>query len=674
MNTAVNAEPATVANPWPERLNSWHKFSEKFHERGEKIERRYEDERDDAGVVVPGMRRVNMFYSNTTVIKESLYNSLPKPSVNRLHESEFDNEPARVAATIMERGLSYEIHCAPDFDAAIKCSILDRLVPGLGNTWITFHAAEGGKPEHLSVDIVYWRDFIYEPQRTWEAVTWAGRALHIASDVAKARWGDGALVAKKAGNQMVGQVDNAIELGKVCIYQIWDKTTRKVVHLNACGDVLETVEDPYKLADFFPCPKPLIASPPTRKFLPLADYYMAQDQYSGMDVTYARIHLIIEAVKVAGVYDATIPELNRMLGGAENKLIPVDNWAMLADKGGVKGVIDWYPVEVVTQVLTTLTSTYEFQKAQLFEVTGMADIIRGSSNQYETAAAQTMKAQFASVRMNGFQRDVSTFVRDVLRITGEVMTQLYSDEKLSAIVGKLPEADQQFVPQALAILRNDFKSQYSIDIEADSLTQADWALQQGQRMAYVQALTGFLQSAIPAAQAAPALAPLLMQIIKFASVGFKGSSELEGVLDQAMTDLAAEHKMNEEKKAGEPTPQEKEMQMEFKMEQMKIQAKQESDMKKAQADLLLDQQRLAMEQEAQRQQMVIDQQKHEAEMQFLREQNAEKLAFLRERNAIELAQNQQRFEHERIQDQQRLANAEARKDEAAEAALEGDDE
>ena len=407
------------------------------------------------------------------------------------------------------------------------------------------------------------------------------------------------------------------------------------------GDILDEFVDPYKLKDFFPTPKPLIANPPTRKFLPLSDYYMAQDQYTECDILYARINLIIEAVKVAGVYDSSVTEIKRMLGGTENKLIPVDNWAMFAEKGGVKGVIDWYPVETVTQVLQQLVTTFTFLKQELFEVTGMADIIRGASNQYETAAAQQIKAQFASVRMTAFQRDVAFFVRDTLRIMGDVMSQLYSNTKWAKICGNLPDPDMMVLGPALAILRDQFLTMYNIDIESDSLTQADWAMQQQQRLAYVQALAQFLQQALPVAQQIPTLAPMLLTMIKFASVGFRGSTELEGVIDSALGQLAAAAQQGQGQQAP-PSP-----------EQQKAQAQQQQA-----------QQQMQMDAQQHAQDMQFAQEKHAQEMQNNAEKNAQALQFQAQQQAQKIGQSYQTHSQELNQNTldagQEMAHAEAR--------------
>lgn len=630
-------------NPWPRRLDAWKKFSEKLHERGSKIEARYEDERDANNMTVGlnlqdiGGKRVNLFYSNVTVIKESLYNSLPKPDVSRLHKGDWDNEAARVAATIVQRGLTYEVNCAPNFDDAIKAAVLDRLVPGIGQTWVEFHAAKGQMgtpgyiPESISLEIVYWKDFLYEPARNWSKVGWAGRKIQYPIAEAKEKWGDRVTGESQypATTGTISTVEQAMKADTVCILQIWDKRKKTVIHMTEGGHILDETPDPLKLKDFYPFPKPLMAAPPTRYFLPLADYYMAQDQYIEMDILYARINLIIEAIRVAGVYDSTQTGIQRMLGGTENKLIPVDNWALFADKGGLKGTIDWFPVETVATVLQHLVTTYSFIKTQLFEVTGMADIVRGSTNQYETAAAQQIKAQFASVRMNAYQRDTATFVRDTVRIMAEMMCQLYTKEKLSTVCGQLPQTDQQYVDAALAILRNDFMMHYNVSIQADSLTQADWGLEQQQRMTYVQALAQFLTSAVPAAQADPTLQPLLAQMIKFASVGFKGSTELEGTLDHILEQMAQQPPQQDD----EPSPEEK----------------------KAQAEAMKAQQDMQMKEREHQLKMEMMQ----AEMQHKQAMNAAELDYKRVAHAMDLEHEQRKFamqtEHDAVKGAQQLA-------------------
>jgi len=236
-----------------------------------------------------------------------------------------------------------------------------------------------------------------------------------------------------------------------------------------------------------------------------------------------------------------------------------------------------------------------------------------------------------------------------------MMAQLYSNEKLSAVCGLLPKEDQKYTDKAFAILRDDFLSQYSIDVEADSLTQADWGLEQEQRMAFVEVISQYLQSFAGAVETIPEMSPMLAQVIKFATVGFKGASELEGAIDagiKAMTEAQA-------KKAAQPP--------EPSPEQLKAQAA------KAESDARIQE----MQMKAQ-----IAKQQADQELEFMGKKFAGELQFKTQMFAMEMQHKQQianieaqtkqqtaiteqtqnaaRFQQERLQDaeesEQRLAN------------------
>lgn len=583
---------------WTKRLDKSEKFLEGCHTHGRKVYSRYKDSRDEVSSLT---QRANFFFANVNTLKESLFNSMPKPDVQRVQRGDFQDDASRVAANVVARGLTYEIECAKDFDEAISLAIIDRLVPGLGQAWVSFKAdtdetskqvVEGS--EEIMVDHIYWEDFLYEPCRKWSKCGWVARRLHLTKREMEKSYGEDAV--DKAG--MISGDDDSltsveINKDKFCVYEIWDKRTKKVYHVvKGLEKPLKELDDPYKLRNFFPCPRPLMANADTTGFKPVTDYHLAQDQYNQLDVLYGRIQLIIEAMKVVGLYDASNTDIARMLQGAENRLIPVDNWAMHAERGGTRGQIDWYPVEQVATVLQALYSAFEATKAILFEITGMSDIIRGASNPYETKGAQEIKAQFASVRMGAYQRDVAKFVRDVLRIMAEMFTQLYSDKKVMQIIGDLPPADIQHLPAAAQILRSDVLSKYKVNIQTNSLTQADWALEKEQRMELVNTVGQMIGQIAQMSQQVPGLEMLGVQLIKFAIAGYKAGTELEGWIDQQLDEMstkAMEAKNNPQ--PAEPTPEEKKAEAETQKMQMEMQIKQQE----AQMKMQLEQQKMQMD-------------------------------------------------------------------------------
>lgn len=600
---------------WTKRIEKAEKYMNNAVEHGRRVYRRYEDDRESS---VTG-QRVNFFYSNVNILKESLFNSLPKPDVSRVHRGDFQDDVARVAATVVSRGLTYEMQCAKDFKEAIESAIFDRLVPGIGQVWVRFDVdttptevgeddeTTGGDPiagsEQIFVDTVYWEDFLYGPARTWSKVPWVGRRLHLTKAEMAQNYGED--WEQKLGGPTLpddGMTPKEINQGTLEVFEIWDKKTKKVYHIfRGADEPLKEIDDPYQLKGFFPCPKPLIANTTTKAFLPITDYHIAQDQYNQLDVLYCRIQLIVEAIKVAGLYDSSNTGIQRMLTSQENVLIPVDNWAMHAERGGARGQIDWFPVEVVSQVLQSLYAAFEATKAILYEITGMSDIVRGASNQYETAKAQQIKAEFASVRMNGNQRDVAVFVRDILRIMAELMTQLYSDEKMMQIIGQLPPNDMQYLPQAAQVLRDDVLSKYKVDIQTNSLTQADWALEKEQRMELVTTVSQLVGQMSQAAEGSPEMVELGVHLIKFAIAGYKAGTELESWIDtqlDGMAQQALERKNNPE--PPQPSPEEQKaqaemqkMEMEGQLKQQEMQSKMQFEQAKMQMDLQMKQAELA---------------------------------------------------------------------------------
>jgi hypothetical protein len=125
---------------------------------------------------------------------------------------------------------------------------------------------------------------------------------------------------------------------------------------------------------------------------------MIQDQYQELDTINNRVSMLLQACKVVGVYDQSASGVSRMLTeGFDNQLIPVDNWAMFAEKGGLKGQVDWLPLDVVVDALTQLITNRDLIKAQIYELTGISDIVRGATKASETLGAQEIKSKFASI-------------------------------------------------------------------------------------------------------------------------------------------------------------------------------------------------------------------------------------------------------------------------------------
>jgi len=616
---------------WFNALELSKKEMAKWQDRGEKIVKRFRDERSEFG---GSNRKYNILWSNIRTLLPAVYAKKPKAECERRHK---DADPVgRVASEVLQRALQYEIDQYTDFDSGLRHSILDRLLPGRGVAWVRFEPAyEPGKPEDVGetqitddvepemantlqyecspVDYVYWKDFRHSPARTWEEVTWVARRVYMSKEEGVERFGDD-FKTIPLSHEPIGTEElkrdgvNTENMKKAVVWEIWDKPTKTAIWVAVgCETILDTKQDPLQLDCFFPCPKPLFATLTTDSLVPVADYVMYQDQANELDVLTERIGKLVEACKVVGVFDASSPGIQRMLNeGVDNTLIPVDTWAAFGEKGGLKGTIDFLPLDMVVNALSQLYAAREQCKQVIYEVTGLSDIIRGASVASETATAQQIKSQYASLRLKEMQGDVARFASEILRIKAQIMCQFYRPEVLVSMSGMEQTKDAQYLQPAVQLLQNDTLRAFRIEVETDSLVELDEMQEKADRMEFLTAASGFIEKAI---QAPPELAPLLGEMLMFGVRSFKAGKSMEASLEQFIQ--AATEKAKQPPQAPPPDPEMMKLQAQqqseqgrMQLEQAKMQASQQLEMGKFQ----LEQAKMQAAEQAEQMRMQLDMQ------------------------------------------------------------------
>ena len=582
-----------LAALWGAEIKSANKYLKDFKQDAKKIEERYLDKR---GTYDQSEFRVNLFWSTMQVVLATLYAQPPKADVRRLYDDPND-DASRVAGEIMGRLLNNDIQKdGSTSNGAIRTAVQDWSIVGMGQVWARYdvqtsvedfdevsdpvtgeilveaQSIERLEHEDALIEWVHWDDFLYSPARVWEEVRWVSRRVYMTREQLVARFGEeiGKRVpmSSKPATKTTTDDGNSQPLPKdpwnrAEVYEIWDKRTRTVYWYNSgCDFLLDSREDPLQLRDFFPCPSPMFANLTSSALLPRADYIMAQGQFEQMDELNTRATWLTRAMKVVGVYDKTAEGVQRMLSQAiENQLIPVDNWAMFAEAGGVKGKIDWLPLELVANTVEKLKAFQESVKAQIYEVLGISDIMRGSTKASETASAQQIKAQFGSTRMQLKQYAVAKFVQSALGIKAEIIERHFQPETIVKRSNILMSPDAQYAQEAVQLLKSPEETEYRVNVEADSLSIID-------RKAQIESYTGMLtavgqamQQITPMIEKVPQTAPAMLGIIKSFIAKFQASEEVEGLFDQAIQALQEQAKQPpqpnpmqdaevEEKKAG----------------------------------------------------------------------------------------------------------------------------
>lgn len=609
--------PQGWAQRWQVELAAAREALSKWHEQGRKIVRRFRDER---GAEKDGDTRWNLFTSNVQTQKATLYGQVPRVSVSRRF-ADADDDVARVAADMLERILNSDIERDSDtFAQALEYALLDRLLPGFGLARVRYEAefetlpgtppkldpmtgavlapavppVERKSYEGVETDYVHWQDVLWSPARVWHEVRWlAFRAemqqrefdARFRTADGKSLWGS----MPKLGRAQDDADAKSQPWDRVEVWEVWDKDTRRVFWcVEGYSAVLDTKDDPYGLDGFFPCPRPLLANMTTDKVVPRPDFVLAQDLYNQIDNLCTRIKLLEDAIRVAGVYDKSSgADLGRLLNGdAANTLIPVDNWAAFAEKGGIRGVIDWMPLEQVVAAITSLSGRVREAQDQLYQVTGMADIMRGASDPRETAAAQGIKARFGSVRLQEMQAEVARFASDIQRLKAQLIAKLYDVQSILTQANAVHTFDAQLAPQAAQLIQERFAT-YRIEVKPEAVSLQDFAALKSERMELLAGISTFLQAMAPLAQQVPGSAPFLMQMLKWSVSGLRGASGIEGVLDRAITAAEQAQKQAESAPPKPPPPDPKLLSQQLKGQQelQKVQAELQADLQRTAAEV-----------------------------------------------------------------------------------------
>src|SRR5258708_15741803 len=96
-------------------------------------------------------------------------------------------------------------------------------------------------------------------------------------------------------------------------------------------------------------------------------------------------------------------------------------------------MIQWLPIQQVAAVLMQLYEARDKAKQVIYEITGIADIIRGATSPSETATAQQIKSQFATLRLSDHQKAVARLARHVIRLLAALIAKHFDNRPPSAL-------------------------------------------------------------------------------------------------------------------------------------------------------------------------------------------------------------------------------------------------
>lgn len=427
----------------------------------------------------------NIFHSNIETLVPALYNTTPIPDVRRRFND--DDPVAAQLSEMLERALSF---CVDDydFDDVMKRVVKDMAVVDRGIARVKYEptmgtdasapALEAGQDpaqvveyEEAKAEYVMWRNFRRGPATTWDKVPWIAFRHGLSREevqklVQKSGFKD-AVKAKVLGDITYNvSAEDSGEKGKESsrelptfgkrtnAWEIWDKDTRKVIWISEDyrDYPLAVMDDPLELRGFYPTPRPAMIIETTDSLTPVTSYSIYAELIGELNDISSRIKALVGQLRVRGAYAGMIDQIPQIAQADDGEMIPLaDSEIFATTGGGLEKAIVWWPIDMIVTVLKELVVQRDIVKSVIYEVTGLADIIRGSTDPNETATAQQIKQQWGSIRVQSHQKEVERYAADLFRLKAEIFCKHFDIQTLLMITGlQYPSrADQERARQLM---------------------------------------------------------------------------------------------------------------------------------------------------------------------------------------------------------------------------------
>lgn len=666
-----SSEPPRSSKEYLDAIVEAEKAFREYNEKSDNIDKLYANLARQANVGRD--REFAMFWANIEVLKPSIYSRPPVPVVVPRFK---DRRPIpRVASELLERStvVAFELE---DIDQVMRLVRDDLAVLARGVPWVRYETKGGKYSQKACIEFVNRRDFLHDPARNWKEVGWVAYRAWLTKEEMKERFAKTSKDAYLNAEYTVRKDDKdkgaADSKAKAGVWEIWHKHENKVCWVTPGVDVLLDSDKPHlELEGFFPCPKPAYGTVQRGSLIPVPDMLFYKDQLEEINELTARISALSEAVKVRGFYPAGAGEIGDAIEAAikatsnNQIMVPISNWAAFGNSGA-KDMIVWLPLDMIATTIAQLVELRRQLIDDVYQITGLSDIMRGATDPKETLGAQQLKSQYGSVRIRDRQNELVRVARDLARIVAEIMAENFSPEtllemsqmeiptkgdierqvkeiianaqaqvqqamqnpQLAQQVQQNPQAAEQMlaqleqqtqaqvaevqetvtIEQVMELLRSQRVRPFVLDIETDSTIQPDEDAEKQRRTEFMTALGGTLQQLAAMVQAEPSSAGFAGDVLKFAVAPFRVGRELETSIDEFVDQM--------KQRAGQPreNPEAEKAKAEMAMKEKELQFNRETEMMKLQEQQAGKQQEQELKLQEIQAERERDQQKHQQEM------------------------------------------------------------
>jgi hypothetical protein len=694
----LGTDPKAIARRWKLELKLADKREQAWRKKSAEIYKLYTPQE-------PAANSFNILWSNTETLRQSVYNSLPQPDARRRYQ---DEDPlGKAVGEVLTRALEFAIDTY-DFDATLKGDVLAMLLPGRAVSRVKYmpdiRSEDGTEDteqiawEQVICERVQWDDFRMSAGKTWNEVCWIAFRHRFTREDCVEKFGDKigeAIPLDAVDDEDVKKSKDDGDLFKTAeVWEIWDKDEKEVLFIcPTYAEPCKTQGDPLKLKDFWPIPRPLYAIENDQTLVPASLYTQYEQQAKQLNRVSNRINKLTEGLKERYIYDATLTEMAELAKAGDGDMVPAANVTALLERGGLEKAIWSMPIDVAAAVLKELYVQRDQSKQVIYEIMGVADIMRSATDPNETFGAQKIKTQWGTQRLQRMQKEVQRYIRDLIRLKAEIISEKFQPETLEAMTlvnlphqadvdaklaqmkaqyqqaamqaqqqGQQPPPPPQLPPppitweKVIEAMRSDATRTYRVDIETDSTLSASQDSDMQGMNDLLGGLAKIMQGFGPAVQEGAMDVSVLKELMLVVTRRAKMGTAIEDVIEKMKQPQpkpdpnAGQMQIEQGKLQATAAENDKQRQHDMQLEQMKVQiegAKHQRELQaKAQADELAA--RMSMETEQHKQQMQDAQVQRQNEIEAARDTHQAQLEH--ERELAKMAFEQQENDAQRAFD------------------------
>jgi hypothetical protein len=394
--------------------------------------------------------RKNIFYANTELLAAAILPLMPEPSITKRYgKQNAENTEEKIffstCADIVQRTIMNFVE-TDEILENFQGFKYDYLISGRGVLWAVY------TDQKIDIKHVRITDFRMSGGRNWDEVTWIARRMIMTRKECAQEWGEETAskmeytfpTAEDLEEKLVGQTElpPAME-----VWEIWDKETKKVYWVSPGADeVLEEKDDPYHLDGFFPMPEPLRSIKDYYSLIPVPELNLYLTEAADLTLISKRIATLIEGIKGRSFYLKRFGDIvDTLQTSQDNDYIAIDMSAEVNDEGGLSNVFMFEPMQERVDVCAKLKEQKQDLENDIYDITGISDIIRGVENQDgttpESASASVLKGRFGSLRLQARQQSFNRYLKALYSILAELICHFFTATTLAEITAiDLPDA------------------------------------------------------------------------------------------------------------------------------------------------------------------------------------------------------------------------------------------